>query len=323
MSAHRCKLYPVPRAISYKPLTMSSKPFTRSMAAVLAEAQAHAAQAATQVAALTQARVATQAQVVAPTPVPFYEEQEIHEIANELEARIRAKFEKDLATARQQMIDAMMKDRSQESGYMEVHISLEGAYDHKRDIVWVKGEEEDICEFCGKPREEEPAPAPAPACTFPQFKYKSIPLSTRRSMRLLAKTNQRVVELVGGVDNFSEWKNTVKSLLFNAYTPTIQGHSNSYEYLNNKLDETANVFTFLSNSPHTKTILKHYREMRTVIKNKADQLYSHTIHIRKHMDSSDCACYSNFTPEQREAYTSALTKLRDCCCDVLVTVSKK
>lgn len=265
----------------------------------------------------------TQAHALASKPMrtPFYEEQEIHEIANELEARIRANFEKDLATARQQMIDAMMKDRSQESGYMQVHISLEGAYDHKRDIVWVKGEEE-TCKCCGEPIEEEsasaPAPAPAPAsapaptCTFPDFTYKQAPLApTRKSARLSAKKYEHVSELVGGKSVHTEWMNTVKTLMANTMRPVIQGDSNSYEFMNGKYDAMAKLFTFLRNSPHTQVMVNNYNGFNAILKHKAAELIAQTANIRVHMKSG-CSCFSLTTEQRAQIETKMDALISEC-----------
>lgn len=285
-----------------------------------------------------------------PSPAPFYEEQEIHEIANELEARIRTEFEDQLALGRKMMIDAMMTDRSAPYGYMQIHIYFKGAYDRKCDVVCVTGEEvkkpakeeepakEDVtyhcnccgepakegesydCEFCGEAFEEEPTPTfVKPPCTFPRFEYTRYKLATRKSARLQEKTTKKVDALTGNPKVRIWWIRKVK-ILMQAVEENRVSRREMYTFEASKkhVDTITNLYEYLLNSPVTKTFFEHYRELRATVKHQADQMYSHTIHIRNHMNSPDCTCYSSFTPEQREAYIGALTHLRDCCYDVLV-----
>lgn len=279
-----------------------------------------------------------------PKPTPFYEEQEIHKIANELEARIRKEFEKQLADARKEMVDAMMKDRSLESGYMTIDITFNGAYDHKRDIVWVTADEEEDeychcchCECWGESREKEhicrceccgelikeapttvptPAPAPAPAsvCTFPKFKYKQVkaPIPTRQSARLRAKADKRVKELMG-IALRDEWLNSLRALLDKC--SSVKGEINSYERLYGDIGAATNIYTFLHKSPHTKTMVDRYARLKVTIRDKASELLARCAYIHKHMNSG-CSCFS-FTAEQRaqietciHTFTSECKQLR-------------
>lgn len=261
-------------------------------------------------------RSMTQASASKPMPTPFYEEQEIHEIANELEARIRATFEKDLATARQQMIDAMMKDRSQESGYMHVHISLEGAYDHKRDIVWVTGEEEeeDICECCGEPIEEAPAPAsepePEPPCPYTKFQYKDVAKPERRSQRI-AGNFKRKVESIVGATAYSEWATSLAKNL-EAFV-TLSSGPKSFTRLSNQLRTVMGSYRLLLDSSVTPVILRHHPLFRETSMVKADSLRRHCWFISEHVVSTDCNCYATYTDLEKSTIRLLATELKELC----------
>ncbi len=270
------------------------------MAAMLAQAQAAAAQA--------------------PTPAPFYEEQEIHEIANELVERAREQIEAQLATARQEMIDAMMRDRSVDSGYIEVHVSLEGAYDHKHGIVYVRDcledDSDETCECdCCAPVEPEPVPEPepepaAPPCPYAGFQYREFAMPERRSERIKA-ISRRKVESIVGATAFSEWSSCIASGL--ATFQSLSSGDNTYNSKRDQLKTIITIYTLLLHYSVTPVVLRHHPLFRETTMVKADNLRRHCDYISEHIVATGCNCYATYTDLEKSTIRLLATELKGLC----------
>jgi hypothetical protein len=284
----------VPRAIPYKPLTMSSKPFTRSMTA-----------------ALTQAHVADQ--VANPIPAHFYDEKEIHAIADELVERARIQFDAQLTIAYQEMINAMMHDRTVTSGSIEVHVSLEGSYDHKYDIVYTRDCLEDDsddseCDCCAS-IEPEPEPEPAPVkCPYSEFEYRVVTLPPRQSQRIKAM-RRKAIEAEIGADKFSQWCATIRAYLTDVETAQCE---TGYTRQANQLKATIANYKYLLEAPESSAILRTFPQTIMITRLKAEDLREHCYVMLNHMHAK-CGCHNSYTRAQEDEFETLTNELISVC----------
>jgi hypothetical protein len=262
-------------------------------------------------AALTQARVADQ--VANPIPAHFYDEKEIHAIADELVERARIQFDAQLTIAYQEMINAMMHDRTVSSGSIEVHVSLEGSYDHKYDIVYTRDCLEDDsddseCDCCAS-IEPEPEPEPAPVkCPYSEFEYRVVTLPPRQSQRIKAM-RRKAIDAEIGADKFSQWCATIQTHLTEVDAAKLE---TGYAKNAGQFKAAIANYKYILETPESSAILSTFPHLAAVSLLKAEDLREHCYVMLNHMHAK-CGCHNSYTRAQEDEFETLTNELISVC----------